>query len=48
MGQSSDVIVRRNEARYNVIGIELENVSRGLVEQNLSTENTAGFLAYDL
>jgi len=48
VGQSSDVIVRRNEARYNVIGIELENVQRGLVEQNLSTENTAGFLAYDL
>lgn len=48
VGQSSDVIVRRNEARYNVIGIELENVQRGLVEQNLATENTAGFLAYDL
>lgn len=48
VGQSSDVIMRRNEARYNVIGIELENVQRGLVEQNLATENTAGFLAYDL
>lgn len=48
VGQSSDVIVRRNEARYNVIGIELENVQRGLVENNLSTENTAGFLSYDL
>ena len=48
VGQSSDVIMRRNEARYNVIGIEMENVQRGLAEQNLATENTAGFLAYDL
>ena len=48
VGQSSDVIMRRNEARHNVIGIELENVQRGLVEHNLATENTTGFMAYDL
>ena len=48
VGQSDKVIVRRNTARLNVAGIEIENTSNSEVYDNLATENTGGILAFDL
>ena len=48
VGQSDKVIVRRNEARLNVAGIEIENTTNSEVYDNLATENTGGILAFDL
>jgi parallel beta-helix repeat protein len=48
VGQSDKVIVRRNTARLNVAGIEIENTTNADVYQNLATENTGGILAFDL
>jgi parallel beta-helix repeat protein len=48
VGQSDKVIVRRNEARLNVAGIEIENTTNAEVYENLATENTGGILAFDL
>ena len=48
VGQSDKVIVRRNTARLNVAGIEIENTTNSEVYENLATENTGGILAFDL
>jgi parallel beta-helix repeat protein len=48
VGQSDNIIVRRNTARLNVAGIEIENSTRSDVYDNLATENTGGILAFDL
>ena len=48
VGQSDKVIVRRNTARLNVAGIEIENTTNSEVYDNLATENTGGILAFDL
>ncbi|OZG73814.1 hypothetical protein BTA51_08380 [Hahella sp. CCB-MM4] len=48
VGQSADVVVRRNLAEYNVAGIEIENTQRADVYENTATHNTGGILVFDL
>jgi parallel beta-helix repeat protein len=48
VGQSSSIIVRRNQARHNVAGIEIENSSYADVHDNVATENTGGLLIFNL
>ena len=48
VGQSDKIIVRRNTAKLNVAGIEIENSTNSEVYENLATENTGGILAFDL
>ena len=48
IGQSDQVVVRRNRAEQNVAGIEIENTFNADVYDNTSTDNTAGILVFDL
>jgi parallel beta-helix repeat protein len=48
VGQTSDVIVRKCYATYNVAGYEFENTFRAVFEDNVATKNTGGFLVFDL
>ncbi|MEP3224917.1 MAG: parallel beta-helix domain-containing protein [Parasphingorhabdus sp.] len=48
VGQSRNIIVRRNTAIQNVAGIEIENSFDAEVTENLVTENTGGILVFDL
>ncbi len=48
VGQSRDVIVRNNEARLNVAGIEIENTIGADVYDNVATENTGGILVFNM
>jgi parallel beta-helix repeat protein len=48
VGQTSDVIVRNTLAEYNVAGFEFENTFRAVFENNIATNNTGGFLVFDL
>ena len=48
VGQSKNIIVRRNRAEYNVAGIEIENSQDADVYQNTATHNTGGLLAFNL
>jgi len=48
VGQTSDVIVRRTRAEYNVAGFEFENTYRAVFEDNVATNNVGGFLVFDL
>jgi parallel beta-helix repeat protein len=48
VGQTSDVIVRRTRAEYNVAGFEFENTYRAVFEDNIATNNVGGFLVFDL
>ncbi|MEM8726751.1 MAG: parallel beta-helix domain-containing protein, partial [Pseudomonadota bacterium] len=48
VGQSEDIIVRRNRVVENVAGIEIENSNRAEVTENLATKNTGGILVFDL
>ncbi|MBP7280631.1 MAG: right-handed parallel beta-helix repeat-containing protein [Leptospiraceae bacterium] len=48
VGQSSNIIVRRNRAEYNVAGIEIENSTFADVYENTATNNTGGILVFDL
>lgn len=48
VGQSEDIIVRRNRVVENVAGIEVENSNRAEVTENLATKNTGGILVFDL
>ena len=48
VGQSKNIIVRRNRAEFNVAGIEIENSQDADVYQNTSTNNTGGLLAFNL
>lgn len=48
VGQTSDVIVRRTRAEYNVAGFEFENTYRAEFVDNIATNNTGGFLIFDL
>ncbi|MCC2655503.1 MAG: hypothetical protein K0Q76_611 [Panacagrimonas sp.] len=48
VGQTSDVIVRRCLATYNVAGYEFENTFRAVFEDNVATKNVGGFLVFDL
>lgn len=48
VGQSDNIIVRRNTAVENVAGIEIENSYNAEVTENLATRNTGGILVFDL
>lgn len=48
VGQSQDIIVRRNRAEYNVAGIEIENSINADVYDNVATHNTGGILVFDM
>ena len=48
VGQSENVIIRNNRAEYNVAGIEIENCHGAEAYGNVATNNTGGFLVFDL
>ena len=48
VGQSQNVIVRRNRVEANVAGIEIENTIGADVFDNLATGNTGGILVFNL
>lgn len=48
VGQCINALVRYNRAEYNVMGLEIENTINADVYENTVTNNTGGFLAYDL
>ncbi len=48
VGQSDNIIVRRNTVTENVAGIEIENSYNAEVTENLATKNTGGILIFDL
>jgi parallel beta-helix repeat protein len=48
VGQSENVIVRRNRAEYNVAGIEVENTVGADVYDNIAINNTGGILVFNM
>lgn len=48
VGQSENVIVRKNTARKNVAGIEIENTKNADVYDNTATDNTGGIMAFNM
>ncbi len=48
VGQSDNVIMRRNHAEKNVAGIEIENTKNADVYENTATNNTGGIMAFNL
>ncbi|MEH0155669.1 parallel beta-helix domain-containing protein [Limibacter armeniacum] len=48
VGQSKNIIVRRNKAYHNVAGIEIENSLMADVYENEAYDNTGGLLVFDL
>ena len=48
VGQSENIIVRRNTAEKNVAGIEIENSTRADVYENLATDNSGGILVFTM
>lgn len=48
VGQSKNIIVRRNYVHGNVAGIEIENSMDADVYENTSEKNTGGILVFDL
>lgn len=48
VGQSSEIIVQRNEVTQNVAGIEIENSTDALVFDNHCYDNTGGILVFNL
>lgn len=48
VGQSQDIIVRRNLAYHNVQGYEFENTDDSEMYENIARDNAGGFLAVDL
>lgn len=48
VGQSKNVIVRRNRAERNVVGIEIENTIGADVYNNVSTNNAGGLAVFAL
>jgi parallel beta-helix repeat protein len=48
VGQSQNVIVRRNRAEKNVAGIEIENTIGADVYENTATGNTGGILVFNM
>ena len=48
VGQSRNIIVRRNRAEYNVAGIEIENSDGADVYENVATNNAGGLLVFGL
>src|SRR5581483_3043795 len=48
VGQSNQIVVRRNTVDQNVAGIEIENSHFADVYNNTATNNTAGILVFAL
>ncbi len=48
VGQSENIIVRRNQVEQNVAGIEIENCTRADVYENLATDNAGGILVFTM
>ena len=48
VGQSRNIVVRRNIARQNVAGIEIENSTDADVYDNDATENSGGILVFNM
>jgi parallel beta-helix repeat protein len=48
VGQSINVVVRRNVARGNVAGLEIENTQYADVYENVVEDNAGGLLVFDL
>ena len=48
VGQSQNVIVRRNRAEKNVAGIEIENTINADVYENTATGNSGGILVFNM
>lgn len=48
VGQSQNVIIRRNRAEYNVAGIEVENTISADVYENVAIHNTGGILIFNM
>ncbi len=48
VGQSNNIVVRRNRAEYNVAGIEIENSENADVYENTVTNNAGGLLVFSL
>ena len=48
VGQSKNVVVRRNRAERNVAGIEIENTIGADVYDNVATGNTGGILVFNM
>ena len=48
VGQSRNVVLRRNRAERNVAGIEIENTIGADVYANVATENTGGILVFNM
>ena len=48
VGQSDNIIVRRNRVEKNVAGIEIENSTNADVYENTATGNTGGILVFDM
>ncbi len=48
VGQSKDIVVRRNRVEKNVAGIEIENSTRADVYENKATDNSGGILVFTM
>lgn len=48
IGQSKNVVVRRNRVEFNVAGIEIENTIDADVYENVATNNTGGILVFNM
>lgn len=48
VGQSTNIIVRRNRVEFNVAGIEIENSVSADVYENTATNNTGGILVFNM
>lgn len=48
VGQSDKIIVRNSRGEYNVAGLEIENSYNADVFDNVMSNNTGGFLVFDL
>lgn len=48
IGQSENIIVRRNRAEFNVAGIEIENSFGADVYENVAINNTGGILVFNM
>ena len=48
VGQSRNIIIRRNRVEFNVAGIEIENSTSADVHDNVATNNAGGILVFNL
>ncbi len=48
VGQSQNIVVRRNRAERNVAGVEIENCIGADVYDNVATGNTGGILVFNM